>query len=178
MLNILLIFILFIGLTVGLKRGFILQAIHFISWFIAFFVAAMYYKDLAIRLNLWIPYPTLGDNTALQILLDSVNAEAAFYYGISFFIIFIAVKIVLQIIGSMLDFVANIPIIRPLNLWAGGILGFIETYLIVFVLLYMAALLPIEQVQTAIEQSSIAKGIVNNTPIFSQQIYNMFFPVN
>ena len=132
MLSLILIFILLIGLIVGLKRGFILQVIHLVSWFIAFFVAAMYYKDLALRLTLWIPYPTLGENPILQILLDAVNAEQAFYYGISFIIIFFGVKIILQIIGSMLDFLSHIPIIRQLNLLAGGLLGFLETYLIVF----------------------------------------------
>lgn len=175
MLSIIIIFLLLIGCIVGLRRGFILQAIHLVGWIIAFIVAFIYYDDLASRLTLWIPYPTIGENTALQVLLDAVNAEAAFYNGVAFFLIFIAVKIILQIIGSMLTFVTNIPVLRQLNLWLGGILGFLETYLFIFILLYMAALIPIEQVQDYIEGSWVAKGIVNNTPVFSQQIYELFF---
>ncbi|WP_033828242.1 CvpA family protein [Bacillus andreraoultii] len=175
MLSLILLFFLFIGFIVGLKRGFILQVIHLTSFFIAFIIAMMYYKDLALRLTLWIPYPTIGDSETLKLLLGAMNAEEAFYRGISFFLIFIAVKIVLQIIGSMLDFVANIPIIKQLNIWAGGILGFLEVYLIIFLILYIIALFPINNVQTWIDQSAVAKGIIQHTPILSKQIYNMWF---
>lgn len=178
MLNIVILIILMIGFIVGLKRGFILELIHLTSYFIAFILAAAFYKDLAAHLTLWIPYPQFGDSDALQALLDTVNAETAYYNGISFFVIFFAVKIILQIVGSALDFVANIPILKQLNIWAGGILGFVETYLIIFIVLYIAALLPIEQVQNIIDGSSIAKGIIENTPVFSNQIHDMWFSNN
>lgn len=175
MFSMILFFLFFMGFIIGLKRGFILQAIHLTSFFIAFFIAVMYYKDLAVRLTLWIPYPTISDNDTLQLILGAVNAEQAFYRGIAFFIIFFAVKIVLQIIGSMLDFVARFPIIRQLNAWAGGILGFLEIYLISFLILYMMALIPIGKVQTWIDQSWVAKAVIEHTPILSQQLYQMWF---
>lgn len=106
----------------------------------------------------------------LKILTQSPNMETAFYRAIAFVIIFLAVKILLQIIGSMLDFIAQLPILRMLNIWAGGILGFLEVYLVIFILLYIVALLPIESFQTALDHSSIAKAIVNDTPVLSGQI--------
>jgi len=175
MLNILIFVLLLIGVIVGVKRGFILQLIHFVSFFIAFFVAALFYKSLAVHLNLWIPYPQFGDSEALRVLLETVNAEEAYYNGISFFIIFFGTKIILQIIGSALDFIASIPILKQLNSWAGGLLGFLEVYLILFVILYFADLLPIGQIQTALDSSSVAKGIIEKTPIFSNQLKEMFF---
>lgn len=175
MLNIILITILIIGCIVGLKRGFILQLLHITSFFIAFIISVAFYKDLAEHLYMWIPYPQFGNSEALQLLLDTLNAETAYYNGISFFIIFFAVKIVLQILGSMLDFLARIPIIKQLNSWAGGILGFLEAYLLVFIVLYMASLLPIAQVQDIIDQSSIAKGIIEKTPIFSNHLKELWF---
>lgn len=175
MLSLILLFLFFMGFIVGLKRGFILQVIHLTSFFIAFIVAVMYYKDLAMRLTLWIPYPNISDNETLQLILGTMNAEEAFYRGIAFFIIFFAVKIVLQIIGSMLDFVANFPIIRQLNIWAGGILGFLEIYLISFLILFIMALLPIDNVQTLMNQSWVAKLVIEHTPILSEQIYQMWF---
>ena len=80
----------------------------------------------------------------------------------------------LQIIGSMLDFVAHLPVLRQLNVWAGGILGFIEVYLVIFILLYISALVPIEFMQNALDQSILSKAIVNNTPILSQQIKSLW----
>ena len=175
MLDLVLFIILILGFFIGLKRGFILQLIHLIGFVVAFIIAYLNYEKLAPKLTLWVPYPSFGSGTTIQMFFDNVNLEDAYYRAIAFVVIFFAVKIILQIIGSMLDFVANIPILKQLNVWAGGLLGFLEIYLIVFILLYIAALVPIDSLQTLINDSSLAKGIIKNTPIFSQQIKEMWF---
>ncbi|PTY87310.1 CvpA family protein [Heyndrickxia sporothermodurans] len=172
MVNLVILLILIIGFFVGLKRGFILQLIHITGFIIAFAVAYMYFKDLAPHLKLWIPYPALDENKSISMLLSGLNLEDAYYRAIAFAIIFFATKIILHIIGSALDFVARIPILKQLNVWAGGILGLLEVYLIIFIILYIGALLPIESIQHALDQSFIAKGIIKNTPILSNQIEN------
>lgn len=53
-------------------------------------------------------------------------------------------------------------------------LGFIEVYLVIFILLYISALVPIEFLQNALDHSIMAKAIVNHTPILSQQIKSMW----
>ncbi|WP_066258033.1 CvpA family protein [Neobacillus drentensis] len=174
MLDLAIITFLIMGFFVGLKRGFILQLVHLIGFIIAYVAANSYYEQLAPKLTLWIPYPNFGNVTTLKLLTDSSNMEAAFYRAIAFVIIFFAVKALLQIIGSMLDFVAHLPILKQLNILGGGLLGFIEIYLVIFILLYISALLPIEFLQTALDQSSLAKAIVNHTPILSQQIKSMW----
>lgn len=171
----LIIFIIFVfGFLIGLKRGFILQLIHFAGFIIAFIVAHMYYDKLAPNLTLWIPYPNFGADSSFQLLLDNGYLEQAYYNAIAFVGIFFAVKVVLQIVGSMLDFVANLPILKSLNIWAGGILGFLECYLILFIILYIAALLPVGIVQSALGDSSLAKIIVEHTPYFSGQIKELW----
>lgn len=174
MLDFAIIILLVFGFLIGLKRGFILQLIHVTGFIIAFVVAYKYYEDLAPKLTLWVPYPNIGSNTSMQMLFDSVNLEEAYYRAIAFVVIFFAVKILLQMIGSMLDFVANLPILRQLNIWAGGILGFLEVYLIVFLLLYIAALIPIEGIQIPLNNSLLAKVMVENTPILSEEIRNLW----
>jgi len=174
MLNLAIVIILLIGLLVGLRRGFILQFIHLTGFIIAFIVAKVYYSELAPKLTLWIPYPSFGDASNLQIIFSEGNMEDAYYRGIAFVAIFFAVKIVLQIIGSMLDFVSNLPILKTFNRWAGGILGFLEVYLLLFVILYIAALLPIEAVQSPLASSSLAKGIVENTPFLSNLVKELW----
>lgn len=174
MLDLAIIIFLIIGFFVGLKRGFILQLVHLIGFIIAYVAANSYYDELAPKLTLWIPYPNFGNVSSLKILTDSSNMEAAFYRAIAFVIIFFAVKVLLQIIGSMLDFVAHLPVLRQLNVWAGGILGFVEVYLVIFILLYISALVPIELFQNGLEDSVMAKAIVNHTPILSQQIKSLW----
>jgi uncharacterized membrane protein required for colicin V production len=130
---------------------------------------------LAPKLTLWIPYPNFGGNTAIKLISDSTNAEMAFYNAIAYMAIFLAVKIVLQIIGSMLDFIAHLPVLKQLNVWAGGILGLIEVYLIIFILLYISALMPMEFLQNALDDSVMVNMMIKNTPIFSDYIKELWF---
>ena len=174
MLDLAIILLLVFGFFIGLKRGFILQLVHLTGFIIAYIVANLYYEELAPKLLLWIPYPNIGPSTPLKLLTNSNNMEEAFYRAVAFVIIFFAVKIVLQIIGSMLDFIAHLPILKQLNVWAGGILGFLEVYLIIFILLYIGALVPMEVLQKPLDDSVMANLIVNHTPVFSQQIKSMW----
>jgi len=175
MLDFILIGFLLIGIIVGLRRGFILQLIHMTGFIVAFIVAAMNYNELAGKLVLWVPFPSMGDSSSLTMLFNHLDIENAYYNAIAFLIIFFAVKIIWQIIGSMLDFIAQFPILNLLNRWGGGILGLLETYLIMFILLYLAALLPIQIVQEQIQGSVMAKSIITNTPFFSEKVKDLWF---
>ncbi|MFP3339873.1 CvpA family protein, partial [Micrococcus sp. SIMBA_131] len=80
----------------------------------------------------------------------------------------------MQIIGSMLDFLADLPILRTVNGWLGGVLGFVEVYVVVFLFLFIAALVPNETVQTAISNSFLAESIVKHTPVLTEQIKDLW----
>lgn len=175
MFNMVLIIILLFGIFVGLKRGFILQLLHLIGFIVAFIVAGMYYDELGHRLEMWIPYPELSDESAWAAFLQSLPLENAFYNAIAFAVIFFATKILLQIIASMLDFVASIPIVNSVNKLLGAVLGFLEVYLILFILLYILALTPIVQIQDWINSSPVALYILEQTPYFSEKIFELWF---
>lgn len=175
MVDIILFFLLIFGFFMGLKRGLILQAFHLIGFIIAFIVAVIYYDTIAAKLPFWIPYPDLSGNSGLAAFLDSPYVENAFYSAIAFAIIFFAVKIVLQIIASMLDFVASLPILNTLNKVAGAILGFLEVYLIMFIVLFILALTPIPTIQAWIDHSWIAQFIIGHTPILSEKLKTLWF---
>lgn len=177
MLDLLIMILLIIGLFIGIRRGLILQFIHLTGFIIAFIVAKMYGNDFADKLVLWVPYPSFGSDSPMDMIVSNGNLENAYYRGIAFVIIFFAVKIALQIIGSMLDFIANLPLLKQFNTMAGGILGFLEVYLITFIVLYFAALIPIEMIQTALHNSLLAEGIVKYTPILSQDIKELWIDV-
>ena len=99
--------------------------------------------------------------------MDNVNLEDAYYRAIAFVVIFFAVKILLQIIGSMLDFVAQIPVLKQLNIWAGGLLGFLKYILLSFIFLFIAALLPIEAIQSDLNRFYFSR--------INDQAYTRFF---
>ncbi|WP_164216849.1 CvpA family protein [Virgibacillus sp. YIM 98842] len=175
MFNFILIILLLFGFLMGLKRGFILQLFHLLGFIAAFIAAVMYYDELGSRISLWIPYPELSDESAWADFLQALPLEAAFYNAIAFAIIFFAVKIILQIIASMLDFVASLPLINSVNKVLGSVLGFIEVYLILFIILYILALTPLETIQNWINGSGIALFMLENTPYFSDKIQELWF---
>src|SRR5690625_1053434 len=147
MLTIIIIVLILFGFLRGLKRGFILQFFHLLGFIIAFIVARMYYSKLSSLLQLWIPYPDLTSDGNLATILQSLPLETGFYNAISFVIIFFAVKVIVQIIASMLDFVAELPILNSLNKLLGAGLGFIEVYLVLFIILFILALTPVPMIQ-------------------------------
>lgn len=174
MLDLVILIILIFGFLVGLKRGFILQIIHLVGSIIAFIIAYLKYDDLASKLTLWIPYPSFSSGSELNFIFENGDFETAYYRAIAFVAIFLGVKIILQIIGSMLDFVANLPILKTLNSWAGALLGFLEVYLLIFIFLYIAALLPIDFIQGFINKSVLAALIIEHTPIISSLIKDIW----
>jgi uncharacterized membrane protein required for colicin V production len=174
MLDLLLFVILIMGFFIGKRRGFILQLFHLTGYIIAYIAANLYCAELAPKLSLLIPYPDFGENSGLSLLAASSSMEKAFYRAIAFLIILIAVKMLLGIIARMLHFIAQFPILKQVNSLFGGILGFVEVYLLLFILLYIAALIPIAAVQDPLDHSVIAGLIVQHTPILSEQIKQLW----
>ncbi|BAB06827.1 CvpA family protein [Halalkalibacterium halodurans] len=174
MLSVILLFILLCSFFIGKRRGLILQLVHLLGFVAAFFVAYKYYAPVATYIRLWIPYPQFSPDSPVTMLIEAFNFENVYYSGIAFALLFIGTKILLHIVGSMLDFLTHLPILRSVNGWLGGILGFVEVYLIMFVLLYVGALLPIETVQTHLNQSLVAQFIMNHTPFLSEFIRNLW----
>ncbi|MDM5299018.1 CvpA family protein [Bacillus pumilus] len=172
MIDIIILFLLLMGTLVGLKRGFILQFIKLISFVVSILVASMFYQSLAPQLK-WIPAPQFDGGQA-QLAFFSGNLETAYYNTIAFIILFILTKILLAIIGGLLTTIASIPVIKQVNKLLGGVLGFLETYLFVFILLFVAALLPVDALQTMMSKSMIADVIVNNTPYLSSLVKDLW----
>lgn len=175
MLDLAILAILLIGLLIGLKRGFILQLVHMTGFIVAFIIAYVFYGDLAPNLKMWIPFPAIGDSSTLNMFFESVGLETAYYNAIAFAIVFFASKILWQMIGSMLNFITYLPILKQLNRWGGAILGFAEVYLIMFIILYIGALLPMDSIQEPLTNSFMAELIVKHTPFLSEQVKDLWF---
>lgn len=174
MLSLVIMLLLIFGFFIGRRRGFILQLIHLVSFFVAIFVAWSYYEQLASTIRLYIPYPDFSADGAFGMIINSFDAESVYYSAIAFAILFFGTKIILHIIGSMLDFVSHLPILNTINKLFGGILGLVENYLLVFVLLYVATVIPISGVQSALQSSIIAEFMIYNTPYLSDWLNELW----
>ncbi|HEX7066324.1 MAG TPA: CvpA family protein [Bacillales bacterium] len=174
MLTLIIVLILIGGFLLGLKRGLIFEVVHLTGFIASFVVAYLYFDEIAPRLRLWIPYPAVHSDTNMTFLMDALSLEDAYYRAIAFGMLFFGTKILLHIVGSMLDFLADLPLLKTVNRWLGGAFGFIEVYLIMFLFLYFAALVPVGFIQQAVSDSGLAQAIVHDTPVFSEQIKNLW----
>lgn len=165
-LTLIIILVLAGGFLIGLRRGLVYEFIHLTGFLVSLAAAYLYFTDVAPHLR-WIPYPDLADS---NLGLFSNITEAIYYQIIAFLILFFGINILWQILGSMLDSLAELPLLRVVNRWLGGVFGFIKVYLIVFLLLNLALFVQIDPVQEAVSNSSLAQGMVEHTPFFSEKI--------
>lgn len=175
MLDIILLFLLLLSFGVGAKRGFLVQVIHLGSFLIALLVAYIYYKPLAQKFVLWVPYPGFTQDATMTLVLDSLDVDRTFYRVIAFALIFFVVKLLLQIIGSMFDFLTYLPILSSVNRLLGAVLGAIEFYIIAFIVLYILALLPLEGLQLFLNKSILLSLMLEHTPVLTKMFQNWWY---
>ena len=175
MLDLLILLILIAGVIIGWRRGLVVQAIHMFGFIIAILVALIYYKSLAQQFLLWIPYPGFAESATSILGLEQLDVDRTFYRVIAFAIIFFITKLILQILGSMLDFLKYLPVLGPINRLLGAVLGFMELYFLLFIGLYVLALLPLEGLQARLDSSIFTGLILEHTPIISSLFQNWWY---
>lgn len=175
MLDILILVLLLAGLFVGAKRGLIVQLIHMTGFIIALFVAYTYYKPLAEKFVLWIPYPAVDSDSTLTIAIDRLDLDQTFYQLIAFALIFFIIKFTLQLVASMFDFLKYLPVLGFVSKIVGAVLGFIEFYIILFIVLYVLALLPIAPFQNLMTNSILANYLLEHTPFLSETVKEWWY---
>lgn len=175
MLDLLLIVLFISGIITGYRRGLIVQAIHMTGFIAAIIIAYLYYKDLAEKFVLWIPYPGVTADSKLSFAVGELDLDVTFYRLLAFVLIFVVVKFGLQLIASMFDFLKYLPVLGFLARLSGAVLGFFEFYIAIFLILYVAYLLPIDFIQTIIQKSIIASGMFEHTPLLSEKVKSWWY---
>lgn len=175
MLDILIIILLLGGLITGFRRGLIVQLIHMTGFIIALIVAFSYYKTLAKKFVLWIPYPGVTASSKLSFAVEQLDLDETFYRLLAFVLIFLIVKFILQLFASMLDFLKYLPVLGFISRIAGAALGFVESYILIFLVLYVAAMLPMDFIQGILGKSKLAGAMFEHTPLLSESVKNWWF---
>ncbi|MBO9130581.1 CvpA family protein [Bacillus sp. 165] len=173
MLDVLIVLLLVLGFFFGLKRGLILQVVRLAGFVAAYIVAYVYYDDIAPVLKGIIPYP-LETTVTMHTWLEQVNVEDVFYQAIAFVILFIATKIVFMLAGNLLNMFAQIPVLKQVNSFGGALLGFLEVYVILFIVMFALSLFPQQHVQASFQKSVLPKLIVEDTPILSETVKELW----
>lgn len=176
MLTLIIFLILAMGFYSGAKRGLVLQIIYTVGYFIAYLVAKSNYKALASHLELLIPYPSPTAETKLLFFDQklTLDLDQAFYGAIAFLIILFAGWLVVRFLAIFVHGLTFVPILKESNWLAGGLLSFIVLYIGIFLVLSTLAMLPVDAVQNQFKNSGFARFIVENTPILTKQVQDMW----
>ncbi|WP_088068499.1 CvpA family protein [Gottfriedia luciferensis] len=166
MIDLIIIIIFILGILTGWKRGFISSLIRIIGFLLSLYLAYHYYEQVATSLKKIFPIHISGSQI--------VNVEQFIYEIIAFALLFIGTRIVISFLGSLLNGVFQLPVLKQLNSFLGGILGFIEVYLFSLLALFIALIIPVDSLHILLHKSNIAYVMVQHTPFVSSQLKELW----
>ncbi|WP_125763688.1 CvpA family protein [Companilactobacillus hulinensis] len=166
MLSLLLILFLAYGFYVGARRGLVMQAFFTVGYAIFFVIALVSFKALGPKFEMIVPYPSasLGSEFAFFSTKVGMELDDAFYRAFAFIFICFIGWIIVRFVGLYFKRLTYYPMFNDVNLLSGGILGLIVTYVTMFMVLLLLAMIPVDGIQNALQHSFIASTMIRNTP--------------
>lgn len=167
--------ILIIGVLGGMSRGLIKQTVFLVGLVVCIFFAFCLRAPIATFMYKYLPFFKFGGVfsgvSIINILLYEVLA-----FLILFSVFYLVLRVLLKITG-IIEKILDITIILGfISKIGGGIVGFIEAYIIVFIFLFVCSQPFIEI--TGLDSSKVGNYILDNTPIMSSMIKDTRDAVN
>lgn len=180
MLSIFLILVLLYSFYTGWRRGLIMQAIQLVGYVITFLLATRYYDQIAASIELLVPYPSVQQDSNLVLYNEAQSfvLDQAFYRAITFLAIWIIGWLVTKFLALFFTRVTYYPILSYANNIGGAVINVFISYCVIFALLFILSLLPIEFIQQQFVDNPLAYRIVSATPVLSQWALDAWLSVN
>ena len=163
-IDIIIVLILLMGAVVGFKRGVIKSAVTFIGAIVVIILAFYLKNPVSKLMYTYLPFFNFaGDFEGLTVL------NIVIYEALVFVIVYVILMSILQILISVtgvIEKVLNFTIVLGIpSKLLGALFGFFETYLFVFVALFLLSQIPVTNAY--IKDSFVADKIANSSPILS-----------
>ena len=174
-IDIIIILILLMGGVIGFKNGVIRQTVSFVGFFIVVILSYFLKDFVSVILYKFVPFfsfsGSLAGVTTLNILIYEVIAFLLVY--VILMAIYHFIVRVTRIVETILKFTVILGIPSKL---LGMVVGFIETYIMIFIGLYCLSL-PIFQIPM-MNESGVRNTILNHTPGLSSAVSKSLNVVN
>ncbi|MFT8907283.1 MAG: CvpA family protein [Lentilactobacillus diolivorans] len=158
-LSLLILILLVGGLMSGYRAGLITQSVRIISLILSFIVAFYYFQPAA---NLVMTVvKRLGAEPNLQWIYIIDIIAFVFLFGLT--------HTVYLMLGNHLNGIAKVPGFHIGNAILGSAVGLLTQYLVIFFVLNILVVFPINWIQDQYRQSDISQTIVKKTPVLSGQ---------
>lgn len=162
--DIIIVGIIIIGLVSGIMKGLLPQLVSLASFFIIIVGSFILKNPLALIMYEKLPFFNL-----YGVLKGASIINILFYEIIAFIVCMIIFSIVLKLIFNISKIIEkafrSIVILEIPSKIFGGILGMVENYLLVFIILYIASI-PFFNIEI-LKQSKLREPILDNTPIIN-----------
>ena len=164
LVDIIVIVIIIFGGIVGYKRRFIGELVHFCGFIVMLLAAFLFKNPVAALLYEHLPFINFGGIfkgiSVLNILLYEVIA-----FLLVFSVLYLVLRILLGISGLIEKLLRATIILGFFSRIGGMIVGAIESYVIIFMILFVANL-PFLHI-SGLENSKYADKILTHTPVLS-----------
>lgn len=163
------VLLIFMGYFIGKKRGFLPQLVSLVGFFLI--VVGSFILKNPVSQFLYEKLPFLN---FMGVFKGVTILNIIFYEVIAFVIVmgllYLVFRLVLSISKLFEKILEALPLIETLNKLIGGILGIIENYIVVFIVLYILTL-PFFNFGV-INDSKLRAGILEHTPVLSNMLNN------
>ena len=167
MISILLLLILAWSFYIGYRRGILLQAYYLVATIVSAYFASKYYLSLGQKFNLLIPYanPQEGQGTYFFSSNQLFQLDKVFYAGIGFLLAFTVFYCIGRLLGLFLNLVPTKILEGKYYRIAAGVLSVGVTLFVLQMILTILATVPLQIVQNSLENSFLARHIIQSIPI-------------
>lgn len=176
MLSLLIVLLLIYGFYMGARRGLAMQAFYTIGYAVFFALALLTFRFLGPKFEMIVPYPSanLGSEFAFFSTKVGMELDNAFYRAFAFIFVCFIGWIIMRFAGLYFKRLTYVPMSNDVNLLSGGILGFIVTYMTIFMILMIMAMIPVSGIQHALSHSFVASAIIEASPIVSKWLPSLW----
>lgn len=159
-LTIVLVILLGHALFRGFRRGLVLELIYAAGSILVLVFARTYASALGAQLERWLTISSIS-------------------YSVAFMILTSIGWLLIHYLGRLSRMITFLPVIKQVNSVAGGVIGLVITYLILFVVLLVSTVIPNDRWQTQLQASVVAQTMLTKTPQIGEELLQKyFFPVD
>ena len=176
MLSLLLILLLIYGFYIGARRGLAMEAFYAVGYAIFFGLALLTFKSWGPKFEMIVPYPSanLGSEFAFFSTKVGMELDDAFYRAFAFIFICFIGWIIVRFVGLYFKRLTYFPMYSDVNLLSGGIIGFVVTYVSIFMVLLLVAMIPVPGFQHALQHSFVASAMIKSTPVLTAMLSHLW----
>ena len=172
--SLIIVLLLIIAYRAGARRGLVQTVVNVVGYvavtFAAGFLAHAYGPVFAEKM------PQITDEGNGFLAVAGINLNSAFYQIMLFWIFAIGLGIVFRMVSGSLGIFTKMPVVSSVNRILGGLASFLMMYAVIFFALLFAGSWPNAGVRNSVDDSTVARFILNKTPGLSEKIISDWLP--